>query len=445
MERWYIAFNTFGSPLDILRRLSQAVREHRLGDFVIRFCYEKGADKKRGQFYVFVGVSSEQKGIIPPELQNEFYTMLQRLRLSDQKLYVYFDDVKRMVTKELEIHNLRQIKMLKQTRLSPSDPFDFLHEKKEEQPDQTQRQAYNNLMNWLSAYGRGSWQQFRTACNALRLDPTGEHSRRIMRRLRSLGHVELTRDGQNWLVAPPALVCTESDTSQYCTFLAGQRSSILLQELQNTARVEIEPQPYGDSPDIVRATFANRKDAENFARNFSQQHHSLHLAGIAALEIASRLPDLKTWGEQLPSVSIVKGNYNYEQWLDGTFCPVHLPKETGLYRLTHVSTRFEHPRMTFFYDAERDIWRKGDWYGLHYLMLKRTGESCEFYFDHNLSKLGIALDNRLPDMYERSLVLASGKLPLFWDWQVVFGNVSETLAHILANKLEAGFIEHRGI
>lgn len=78
-------------------------------------------------------------------------------------------------------------------------------------------------------------------------------------------------------------------------------------------------------------------------------------------------------------------------------------------------------------------------------MMRRTGETCEFYYDHNMKRLSIAMENRPPDIYERSLVLASGRLPIFRNGQVIFGDVPETLAHMLANKLEAEFIEYKGI
>jgi len=447
MERWYIAFNTVGSPHDILLRLAQAVREHRLGDFVVRFCYEKGTGKKRGQFYVFVGVASEEKGIIPQEIYNEFYGMLQRLHLSDHQMYVYFDDVKRMVPgeKELEIHNLRQIKMLKLDKLEPSDPFSYTGVEAIGTQTAEINPAYNELLYWLSAYGRGTWQQFRAACQELGLDPKGEYAKRIVRRLRSLGHLELTNEGQNWFITPSCIVEMPSNEGQYCAFLAGQRSPQLIQALQQVAQVESDPHPYGNAPEVVRIMFTSQDEAKSFVKSYTQQHYSLYLAGRADMRIASTLPDLASWEVSLPALSLVKGNYTFEQWMNNGFYPIELPKVTGLYRLTHISTRFEHPQLTLFYNAEKDRWHKADWYGLRYLMLRRTGETCEFHYDEHLKTLSIAKDQRLPDLYERSLVLASGRLPVYRHDQIIFGNISETLAHMVANKLEAEFIEYRGI
>jgi hypothetical protein len=446
MERWYIAFNTIGAPQEILGRLLQAVRQQHLGEFVIRFCYEKGAGagKKRGQFYVFIGVISKEKGFIPEEIHSGFHIMLQMLHLVDKGLYVYIDEVKRMVSKELEIHNLRKIKMFNFPKVNPSDPFNYTNSETTETQAKDQQSAYNDLLFWLSLYGFGTWQQFKSVCLELGLDLTGEYSRRIARRLRSLGHIEITNEGQNWFISPACLVETENTDGQFRTFLTGQRSLNLIGALEQAAYVELEPQPDCDAPEVIRVTFPSRDTAEHFVQNYTQQHQ-LYLAGRSDLKIASVLPDLTSWEDNLPALTIIKGNYAFEQLVENKFLQIELPKETGLYRLTHVSTRIEHPQLTLFFSSESNTWRKADWYGLRYLMIRRTGTTCMFLYDHKLKRLCISKEHRLPDIYERSLVLASGRLPIFWNEQVIFGDVSDTLAHMLSNKLEATYVEHEGV
>lgn len=446
MERWYIAFNTFGTPQDILGKLLQVVRQQHLGDFVIRFCYEKGAGagKKRGQFYVFIGVVSKEKGYIPEDIHAEYHIMLQMLHLIDRGLYVYIDEVKRMVSKELEIHNLRKIKMLNSPKVNLSDPFSYTNSEVVRTPAKDQQFVYNNLLYWLSLHGYGTWQLFRSACEELGLDQTGEYSRRIARRLRSLGHIEITNDGQNWFISPACLVETENQDGQFHAFLSGQRSPQLVNILEQSGHIETEPQPDGDAPEVIRVTFPSRDTAEHFAKVYTQQQYQLYIAGRSDLKIASVLPDLSSWETSLPALTIIKGNYTFEQWIGNGFFPIDLPKETGLYRLSHISTRIEHPQLTLFYDIKGNTWRKADWYGLRYLMLCRTGTKCTFLYDHKLKRLCISKEHRLPDIYERSLVLASGRLPIAWNDQVIFGDVSDTLAHILSNKLEATYVEYEG-
>lgn len=445
MERWYIAFNTVGSPRDTLERLVRTVREHQLGSFVVRFCYEKGLGRKRGQLYVFIGVESEYIGLIPDDVYHEFSTMLQRLRLADQGLYVYFDDVKKMVSDELEIHNLRQIKMLKIPPPQPAAPFTYEGSENTELSNDDNTARYNDLLYWLSVFGRGTWQQLRLTCQELGLDWDGKYSRRIARRLRSLGHLEMPNEGQNWFIAPPSLVEIESTTGQYCTFLAGQRLPYLVKTLEKTAHIEVESQPYNNAPPLVRVIFGSKAEAEDFVSNYTRQHHQLYLAGRADWKIAGILPDLHTWEKHLPQPTIIQSNYTFEMWLDGGFCPVELPRQIGLYRLSHVSTRFQHPQRTYFYDGEstQPIWREGDWYGLHYLMLRRTGVSCKFYYDYRFKTLSILREQRLPEIYERALVLASGRLPTYNNGNVIFSNVAEGLADLVARKLQAEFIEYK--
>jgi hypothetical protein len=146
MERWYIAFRIVGSPQEILVKLELSIKRHRLNEFVARFCYEKGVQRRRGEFYVFIGVVSEELGVVPEEIHNEFYSMLQRLRLNDEHLYVYFDQVRQMVTDELEIHNLRQLKMWKPEKVKQSDPFSYANTETASNANANLRDAYNKLL-----------------------------------------------------------------------------------------------------------------------------------------------------------------------------------------------------------------------------------------------------------------------------------------------------------
>ena len=247
--------------------------------------------------------------------------------------------------------------------------------------------------------------------------------------------------GKDGFIAPPSLVTTESADGRYTTFLAGQRSTALLQALRDAAQFENEIQPYGDAPEVVRATFDSQDQATYFARDFSQHHHPLFLAELAGHRIACALPDLVGWESRLSSPVVVIGNYKFELWEDGDFNGLPLPSQTGMYRLTPMTDRYGSPQLTLFYDAERGLWRRADWYGLRYLTLRRTGEHIEFVYDQNLRTLRIDRNQRLPHMYERALVLASGRLPIFRNDQVIFGDVSAELGRIVADKLEAEFVE----
>lgn len=446
MERWYIGFITRGSPSDLTTQLGRLVRQYSLGDFIARACYEKRSNhKNHGEYYFFMGVVSEQKGVLPDDLFRPFSVLLNQLNLHDIGAYVYYDEIQSWVSKEIEAFNFRQIKMPQTSICRPSDPFHYTGLTSDNHQGIESNPAFNHLLYWLSSYGRGTWQQFRTTCMELGIDPSGEHARRFARQLRSLGHIEMTNNGQNWFVAPACLVQVETMDQQYHTFLSGQRSPHLIEALQTEASVIIEPHPNRTGPEIVRAVFINEAAALSFAENYSQQNHYLRTVGLASWKIATKLPNLTEWEAQLSELPIVTGKYTYQQWINGHLEIVPMPNETGLYQLTHVNERVPYSQMTLFYDAENKVWRKADWYGLHYLMLRRTGVTCEAHYDNERRELAIALEQRWPDVYERALVLASGVLPIVQNNYAIFRNISEMLAHMLVNLVGAEFIEYKGI
>ena len=344
---------------------------------------------------------------------------------------------------ERETHNIRRIRFQKPDPISPSDPLspeDGNITSPDQLPDHTG--SYNKLLQWLSAHGQGTWHQFKTACHTLGLDPTYEYSKRILRRLRLLGHIEVTSDGQKWFIAPPSLVTTVSADGRHRTFLSGQRSPVLIEALRDAAQIETEPQPYNDAPEVVRITFDSQDQAKCFTQDFSLRHHSLFLAGQAGHKIARALQNLFDWEKQLASPSVVIGNYKFELWQDGRFSALPRPSHTGMYRLTHLADGYRHPQLSLFFDGERELWCRADWYGLRYLTLKRTGKHIEFEYDHNSKTLSIDRNQRLPHMYERALVLASGKLPRFHDNRVAFAGIPAELGRMVAGKLEATFVEY---
>lgn len=446
MERWYIGFYAYGrySCDRKIEEFSKRVNYYKLGELVSHVCLEKGAIEKK-QYLFFMGIESQQKGFIPPEFQERFDHLKSDMSFRDQGVVGYFEEISSMVGDEIEIDRVLQVKTWRPPKREQIDPYSYItldDSKIEQAPNFSDK--YNQLLYWLSAYGRGTWQQFRSTCEALDLDRNGKYAGRIMRRLRSLGHVELARGGQYWFIAPSCFIETPFVLNKYQIALAGQRTPLLIKYLEEFTTIECEPQPNGNAPEAIRVSFSDRHDIDAFIKDF-QQHYSVYLAGQASLNIASELPDLSTWEQNLPTLAVVTGYYNCEQWIDGRFQAVGSPNETGMYRLTHRTDRFDHPQMTLYYDVERDEWRRADWYGLRYLMLKRTGAQCEFHYNHRLQTLKINEDVRLPDMYERALVLASGRLPIRGNKQIIFGAISDELAHIIAHKLEAELTEIKGI
>ena len=429
MGRWILVIFSLPAQSSIVtQELTSAVQEDGLNEFFKFRPYRSGHDR----VHTIMSVGRHDRDM--PDSMREAATdlLLQYgLRLPDWR------------SDERETHTIRRIRFQTPDPISPSDPLspeDGNVTSPDPYPEQTDN--YNKLLQWLSAHGQGTWQQFRTACHTLGLDPTLRTSNRILRRLRLLGHVEVTSDDRpKWFIAPSSLVTTDSANGCYSTFLAGQRSPVLLKALRDAAQIQTEPQHHYDAPTLVRATFDSQVKAERFTKDFSRHHHSLFLAGRAGHNIARALQNLFDWERQMASPSVVIPNYKFEFWQDGRFSALPLPSLTGMYRLSHLTDRYGRPQLTLFYDAELGLWRRADWYGLRYLMLRRSGERIEFYYDRTFRTLSIDRNQRLPDMYERALVLASGRLPVLQNNQVTFGDVPAELGRTVADKLEAEFVE----
>lgn len=442
MGRWrLIIYSMPIKSFTVQEEISEAVVRHGLDEFV-RVCpYRKGYE----DFYVIISVGRHNTDM-PDTMREKAKNLLRsyELYVPDWRSSDYEGEhgnanpAGRLRRNGRGVQRSRRIKFKKPDAMVPSDPLSYDDENKthsESCPDQTE--DYNKLLQWLSGHGQGRWEQFKAACKALEVDPNGKSSSHIARRLRLLGHIELGKRGKNWFIAPPSLVATESKDGRYHTFFAGQRSLALLEDVQGVAQVELEAQPCGDAPELARAVFSSQAAAKQFTRDSCGR---VYLAGQASIRIARALPSLANWERDLYSPMIAISKHKFEQWIEGRFESILYPQETGMYRLTKRATDYRNRAISLFYDARQERWIRADWYGLRYLMLRRTGEIVEFHYDHNVRTLSIDSDQRLPHMYERALVLSSGRLPVRRNDRVVFGEVSAESGRALAEKLEARFI-----
>src|SRR5437879_10932266 len=90
---------------------------------------------------------------------------------------------------------------------------------------------------------------------------------------------------------------------------------------------------------------------------------------------------------------------------------------------------------TLFYHQYSDRWVQGDWYGLRFLALQQADVTCRAVYHFNSQRLAIPTSQRWPEIYERALVLGSGRLPeLKNDW-LFFENISREVAQQLSTKL----------
>lgn len=317
-------------------------------------------------------------------------------------------------------------------------------------PDEreTRSQPYQHLLYWLSALGRGTWQSFKKACQTLEL----EEAKRILRRFKLLGHLESSPDGKRWSIAPTALVQVDSLWWEPEFFLCGQQNEALLEELQNYSTINSIHQPRGDAPPCLRVRLANSMVVERVIEQIkSRLGITIYRADRPAGQLAELLPELEKWRLGLRPLPGVVPSFCDWRRFDGNngnnFVECDAPNQSGMYemlrreegRSTGGRTLF-----TLFYDAETETWRQGDWYGLRFLALQQSDRPCLARYDAVSNCLAIPYSQRWPELYERALVLASGRLPTYkknrLSW-LVYENIERELGQRLAKKLHVAWEE----
>ena len=266
--------------------------------------------------------------------------------------------------------------------------------------DSAMSDRFAKLLYWLSSYGDGTRQTFAQACATL--DAEEEYRGgvgSVIRRLRLLGHMELSNDGSKWSAAPPAFVRFPDGSGK--GFLAGARTQALLLDA-GTHNVTNQPNRMG--PPRVEMAW---DDARNSSQNIAD-------AGAVSTELAQLLPSVHAWKATLSARNPVVSDYDAEVWDGIKFVPCVIyegdGRSSGMYNLTRTVHNREFS-MTLFFDKPSSRWLSGDWYGLRFLALQTAGYQIKAIHVSDTNDLLIPDDQRLPMLYERALVLASGLLP----------------------------------
>jgi hypothetical protein len=105
---------------------------------------------------------------------------------------------------------------------------------------------------------------------------------------------------------------------------------------------------------------------------------------------------------------------------------------TGMYRLSR-DAQARSP-VTAFFDAERQIIVRGDWYGLRFLADRAGGEQARATWDR--CQLLVPAEGRWPLLYEQILVQASGLLPGRSPAWLCYHGIPQELAECLCGKLD---------
>lgn len=437
--KWYRAYQVYGHRDVYINRISALVRQNDLSNIIPCLHTER---LKRGQtigeFYLFIGFSSDVEGEIPWDIEQLFGTVT----LGHFAGNFRFEQIKSMVSSEIDTTNyVRRIAYHPPPVLSTEDPLDLseLETLTEKQGTEELVLALNHLLYWISATGSGTWQTFKKAYEKLAAEKVDLEARQIFRHFRLLGHVEYTTsDGSKWSVCPPVLVQI-GNTDTY--FLAGQRTPYLIKILNDLTSLEEMFQSTKEAPSFIQIKLDSTEAAQALTRDDKiRAICPLRWGGPASDRLATILPDLKDYRSSLSLISgFVVSNFISHRWDGQKFVECHFEGKTGMYQLVPRDPKSPLSKRVWFFDAEQNCWRSGPRYDLRYLAQQEAGEPCRVIYHHNLRHLSIPAYYRWPDLYERALVLASGLLPIpshdrKWFY---FGEVPLNVARILSQKLNA--------
>jgi hypothetical protein len=388
---------------------------------------------------VFLALEGLQEVTLPTSIR-------QVLRLSGLTGRTYYplqpSEIRSMVSgADFEIEAFNNLTYKSKWPRDLGDPFDsFSTPSEDAEPDAALGERYEKLLYWLTATAEGTWNTFAQACYSL--DLLGEYTpaRRILRRFMLLGHVECSADGKHWTVCPPTLVCEPNNTK--ATFLCGARTPALLDEITKRWDIEETSQPNYEGPRRVRVSSDDMPLDGEIELNKSR---AVVVAGNSSMKLAHALPDLERWMDTLACVDrLSTTHFEIESWNGKEYVPCYdcIEKDnqyvgkSGLYRLTRAEGDLSYS-INLYLDQEGQRWLKGDWYGLRYLALHAAGAECKAVRDKVHGVLMIPASSHLPMLYERAVVLATGRLPTNsndYEW-LKYEGVTDELAQMLIAKL----------
>lgn len=387
---WYRVYRHRGRPDDLASSLAAYVRNRGLSDNVVSLSLEKLPGR---EFYFVLGMVTDA----PFELGAAEHAIVECPLLKE-----YFGDLatreefKSFASGELRLTTLGQtIQYREMQREALDDPF-----ANESITEEVPQHSANELLWYLSSVGKGSWAQLQRACRALGFDNEGDATR-LARTFRILGHIELSRDGSEWSVNPPVAVGARTPAGTL-KFLTGRRT------VHETG--EVTRQPLGPDRLVVEG------EAEEFA----------------AERIACSLPTVPELIAGYTEVGHVDPHNNklFHYDLNG-FSTRPFKGAPGFYKVATPSERTMH----LLLDAQ-GTWRSGDWYSLRFFHLAINQLLIQPEYDARSWQFAVMADQRLPEAYERALVLASGLMPTSSRGWLIYPNVSPELAEAMTARLQ---------
>jgi hypothetical protein len=437
MPRWYKAFQCGGIHPEVLsRQIESLVQRNGLVRVIPAVRFEKRSSK-RG-FYLFLAVESPEIGEVPENIRS---TVLNLSTLGHPIGEFTLDQIRCMVSAEYGFHSYANLIPYSRHILPPvSNPFEEIGV--EGADDLTasdeiamRTQQYDRLLVWLSAIGHGGWQVFQNTCQSLGIK---DNPQQVLRRLRLLGHIETSADRKRWVMAPSVVLPITSGENVGQWVLCGRRDTKLLQSFRQYTGVEIIPQEYGEGP---ATAYLRVETPEHLATILETMGRPVYQVEQTGLRLAQALPSLEEWKQSLEQLQGIRPHAFTLKCFNGdSFAEVNFSGKSGLYELWPLDGRLAgqavtRPEYILYYDAIGERWLRADWYSLRFLARYETGQSCPVLYRAALSQIAVPFDWRWPEIYERALVLASGRLPERRKGWLIYDNVGIELFEALRYKL----------
>lgn len=142
---------------------------------------------------------------------------------------------------------------------------------------------------------------------------------------------------------------------------------------------------------------------------------------------------IEDWETELPTLDFKAALFTLFLYDGNDLRPHDVLDRSGLYQLVDASQPLS--QLIGLYDIESDTWRQGEYYGLRFLADKKASRLTAVRHNSADDSFAVLRSQRWPEIYERSLVLASACLPrISGDW-LVYKEIPIDLATTLSSKL----------
>ena len=210
----------------------------------------------------------------------------------------------------------------------------------------------------------------------------------------------------------------------------------MISNLRDSSDLQEIPQPYAGGPSIG---LINTDDLPSFKSKLEVGFRALEYKNSPNLsgDLAEHLLPIKQWTQRLQKLSItneILPAYELKIWVDGEFKTTAMANASGFYELWPTEDNM--PKVTAYYDSDREQWLRGDWYGLRFISRIAAGDEYRWSYQEDTGSLTIPEAWRWPEIYERALVLSSGQLPSRSGGNLSYHWVDEETLSILHKKLD---------